>query len=392
MEEIDKSAEIMEKPETSPEPTEPAKQPDAVAKTEISCSRGLAAWLRAQNLSLAFTSYQTGLLYLVGAQPNGVLSVNQIGFARAMGLWATAQRIYLAVNAQVWRLENMLRSGQLANQHFDRCYIPRNSQATGEIDLHELAVQPSGRVVFVNTAFSCLAEFDKTHSFRPIWKPPFISKLAPEDRCHLNGLCMEEGKPRYVTAVCRSDIINGWRDRRAESGIIIDLATDQVLTEQLSMPHSPRLWNGALWVLDSGRGFLCRVDRKSGKLTQHAFLPGFLRGLAFYGNSAVVGLSLPRDKTFSGLDLDANLKARDGEPWCGIQVIDLNTGDVQQWLRLEGQVRELFDVAVLPGVRCPMGVSPQSREFATTISRVEEFGSLDGVGEPPPVLARASAA
>ena len=367
-----------------------AAQAEAPAPAQISCSRGLAGWLLAQNLSLAFTSYQTGLLYLVGAQPNGVLSVNQVGFARAMGLWATPQRIYLAINAQVWRLENMLRPGQTANQHFDRCFIPRNSQTTGEIDLHELAVEPSGRVIFVNTAYSCLAEFDKTHSFRPIWKPSFISKLAPEDRCHLNGLCMEEGKPRYVTAVCRSDIINGWRDRRADSGIIIDLKTDAVLTELLSMPHSPRMWNGTLWVLDSGRGFLCRVDRKTGELDNHAFLPGFLRGLAFHRNSAVVGLSLPRDKTFSGLDLDANLKARDGEPWCGIQIIDLNSGDVLQWLRLEGQVRELFDVAVLPGVRCPMAVSPQAREFAATVTRVEEFGSLDGVSQAP--IQRASAA
>jgi uncharacterized protein (TIGR03032 family) len=378
-------------PEIEASPSQaPDKSQEQAAATQISCSRGLAPWLVSRNISLAFTSYQTGLLYLVGVQPNGVLSVNQVGFARAMGLWATPQRIYLAVNAQVWRLENMLRAGQTANQHFDRCYIPRNAQATGEIDLHELAVQPNGRVIFVNTAYSCLAEFDKTHSFRPIWKPSFISKLAPEDRCHLNGLCMEAGNPRYVTAVCRSDIINGWRDRRADSGIIIDLSNDQVITEQLSMPHSPRLWNGTLWVLDSGRGFLCRVDRKSGKIERHAFLPGFLRGLAFHANSAVVGLSLPRDKSFSGLDLDDNLKARDGESWCGIQVIDLNTGDVQQWLRLEGQVRELFDVAVIPGVRCPMGVSPQSREFATTISKVEEFGSLTPTSDQPP--ARASAA
>src|SRR5829696_2019661 len=231
------------------------------SSAQISCSRGLAGWLQACNISLAFTSYQTGLLYLVGVQPSGVLSVNQVGFARAMGLWATSQRLYLAVNAQVWRLENMLLQGQTANQHFDRCYVPRNAQTTGEIDLHELAVQPSGRVVFVNTAFSCLAEFDKTHAFRPIWQP------------------------RFISAVCLSDVSNGWRDRRADSGMIIDLRTDKALTEQLSMPQSPRLWNGTLWVLDSGRGFLCKVDRKTGSVEQHAFLPGFLRGLAFHGHS-----------------------------------------------------------------------------------------------------------
>ena len=338
---------------------------NAGARTEITCSRGLAGWLVAHDVSLAFTSYQTGQLFLVGVQQGGVLSVNQIGFTRAMGLWASEQRIYLAALAQVWRLENMLRPGERANQHFDRCYVPRNAQTTGDIDVHELAVQPNGRVIFVSTAYSCLAEFDQVHSFRPIWTPPFISKLAPEDRCHLNGLAMQDGKPRYVTAVCRSDVVNGWRDRRAEGGVLIDLKDDRIVTEKLSMPHSPRLWNKELWVLDSGR-----------KARDHAFLPGFLRGLAFHGGAAVVGLSLPRDKSFAGLELDGNLKKKDADPWCGIQIIDLRTGDVLQWLRLEGLVRELFDVAVIPGVRCPMAISPQSQEFSSTVTRVDEFGPL----------------
>ena len=349
---------------------------NAGARTEITCSRGLAGWLVAHDVSLAFTSYQTGQLFLVGVQQGGVLSVNQIGFTRAMGLWASEQRIYLAALAQVWRLENMLRPGERANQHFDRCYVPRNAQTTGDIDVHELAVQPNGRVIFVSTAYSCLAELDQVHSFRPIWTPPFISKLAPEDRCHLNGLAMQDGKPRYVTAVCRSDVVNGWRDRRAEGGVLIDLKDDRIVSEKLSMPHSPRLWNKELWVLDSGRGYLCQVDERTGKARDHAFLPGFLRGLAFHGGAAVVGLSLPRDKSFAGLELDENLRKKDADPWCGIQIIDLRTGDVLQWLRLEGLVRELFDVAVIPGVRCPMAVSPQAPEFATTVTRVEEFGKL----------------
>lgn len=360
---------------SAPATGEPPAQ-DGVVKTEITCSRGLAGWLVAHDVSLAFTSYQTGQLFLVGVQGGGVLSVNQIGFTRAMGLWASEQRIYLAALAQVWRLENMLRPGERANQHFDRCYVPRNAQTTGDVDAHELAVQPNGRVIFVNTSYSCLAEFDLVHSFRPIWKPPFISKLAPEDRCHLNGLAMQDGKPRYVTAVCRSDVVNGWRDRRAEGGILIDLKDDRVVTEKLSMPHSPRVWNGHLWVLDSGRGYLCHVDEQTGEARDHAFLPGFLRGFAFHGPAAIVGLSLPRDKSFSGLELDDNLKKKDADPWCGIQMIDLRTGDVLQWLRLEGLVRELFDVAVIPGARCPMAVSPQSQEFASTVTRVEEFGPL----------------
>jgi len=347
------------------------------AKTEITCSRGMAGWLVANNISLAFTSYQTGQLFLIGAQQGGILSVNQVGFQRAMGLWANQQRIYLASMAQIWRLENMLKPGERANAHFDCCYVPRNAQTTGDLDVHELAVQPTGRVIFVNTSYSCLAELDLVHSFRPIWKPAFISRLAPEDRCHLNGMAMQDHKPRYVTAVCRSDVVNGWRDRRAEGGVLVDVIDDRVITEKLSMPHSPRLWNAHLWILNSGSGHLGRVDRTSGKFEEIAFAPGFLRGLAFHANSAIVGLSLPRDKSFAGLELDSNLRKKDADPWCGIQVIDLRNGDVLQWIRLEGLVRELFDVAVLPNVRCPMAISPQSQEFATAVTRVESFGPLD---------------
>ena len=351
--------------------------PENPGKTEITCSRGMAGWLASHGISLAFTSYQTGQLFLIGVQAGGVLSVNQSGFQRAMGLWANEQRLYLAALAQIWRLENMLKPGERANAHFDRCYIPRNAQTTGDLDVHELAVQPGGRVIFVNTSYSCLAELDLMHSFRPIWKPPFISRLAPEDRCHLNGMALHEGNPRYVTAVCRSDIVNGWRDRRAEGGVLIDLGDNRILSEKLSMPHSPRLWNGGLWVLNSGTGHLCRIDPANGALEQLAFLPGFLRGLAFHGGTAVVGLSLPRNKSFAGLELDDNLRKKDADPWCGIQVIDLRNGDVLQWIRLEGFVRELFDVAVVPGVYCPMAIGPQSQEFATTVTAVDSYGALE---------------
>ena len=156
------------------------------------------------------------------------------------------------------------------------------SHTTGDIDAHELGVDAKDRLIFVNTKYSCLATLDPVHSFKPVWKPQFISKLAPEDRCHLNGLAMQSGAPRYVTAVSRCDVVDGWRERRHEGGILIDVENDRVVTEELSMPHSPRLNAGVLWVLDSGRGDLSRVDPKSGKREKVAFCPGFARGLSFW--------------------------------------------------------------------------------------------------------------
>jgi uncharacterized protein (TIGR03032 family) len=350
--------------------------PAEPGKTEITCSSGLAAWLAARKVSLAFTSYQSGQLFFTGRIKGGQVSFHQHGFGRAMGIWADASRIYLATSAQIWRLENVLAPGSFANERFDRLYVPRNSQTTGAVDIHEIGVEPSGRVIFVNTSYSCLATLSTTHGFRPIWKPPFISKLAPEDRCHLNGLAMEDGRARYVSAVCRSDVISGWRDRRERGGLIIDLNNDdRLLTEGLSMPHSPKVWNGQLYVLDSGRGYLCRVDRDSGEAERIAFMPGFLRGLSFVGNYAIATLSLPRDRSFAGLELDDELKAKDGEPWCGVQIVDLGSGDVVQWVRLTGAIRELFDVAVISGAAAPMSVGGVDGSEAH-VTWEAEFGNL----------------
>jgi len=351
-------------------------------ETQITCSRGFADWLLANRCSIAFTSYQTGELFLLGVLGDGRLSFHHRYFERAMGMCGNGQRLYVASLYQVWRLENVLRPGEIANGQFDRLYIPRNAQVTGDLDIHEMGVETSGRVVFINTLYSCLAVFSRTDSFVPLWKPKFISKLAAEDRCHLNGLAMETGKARYVTAVCRSDAVGGWRDRRANGGMIIDISDDRILTDGLSMPHSPRLFRGDVWALDSGRGYLVRVDPASGRLENIAFCPGFLRGLAFAGKYAVVGLSLPRENSFSGLELDGELKKRDCEPWAGLNVIDTGTGDIVQWLRLQGHLRETFSVAVLPEVHCPMAVGPASPDIRTHITietAAPDTGMTDGL-------------
>ena len=237
-------------------------------------------------------------------------------------------------------------------------------------------VEDTGRLVFVNTKFGCLATLDDTASFRPLWKPPFLSRLAPEDRCHLNGLALADGRARYVTAVSTSDVADGWRDRRADGGIVLDVRSGATVLSGLSMPHSPRVYRGELWLHNSGTGFFGRVDRTAGRFEPVAFCPGYLRGLTFAGDYAVVGLSKPRrDNAFGGLKLDSELVARGAEARCGLHVIDLRTGDTVHWVRLEGPVTELYDVAVLPGVVRPWALGFKSDEVERLLS-VGEPGEL----------------
>ena len=342
---------------------------------ELHASRQFPNWLAEHHLSLAFTTYQAGKLFLIGLQPDGRLSIFERTFNRCMGLWSDGQTLWLSTLYQLWRFVNFLVPGQSANG-YDRLFVPLTANTTGDLDVHDLAVDAAGRLLFVNTLFGCLATLGERHSFKPLWQPPWQSKLAAEDRCHLNGLALEDGRPRYVTSVSQSDVADGWRDRRRDGGVVVALADNAVVCRGLSMPHSPRVYRDQLWVLDSGQGSFGRVDQQRGIFEPVTFCPGYLRGLSFVGDFAVVGLSLPRhERTFTGLALDEELKKRQAEPRCGLQVIDLRSGDAVHWLRLDGVVQELYDVVVLPDVVRPMALGFKTDEIRRTLS-LEEL-SLD---------------
>ena len=332
-----------------------------------SMSQGLVQWLARQNASLALSSYQSGKFYLLGRNPRGGLLVDERLFQHAMGIAVDGKRIFLASQTTLVEMASTLTGDQRANELYDACFAPRRIHVIGAVDPHDVGLDKNGEPIFVVTKWNCLARPSATHNFKPIWKPDFISKIVAEDRCHLNGLAMENAEPAYVTAVSKSDTIDGWRDRRSDGGVIIDVKTNEIVATGLSMPHSPRVHNGVLYVLNSGTGDLMKVDRKTGEKEVIAFCPGFVRGLDFIGGYAVVGLSRPRYKRFEGLALDDKLKAADSEPWTGIQVIDLKDGSVAEWFRIDGAVMEIYDAAVVPGVGCGMSLSLQAPEVATFV-------------------------
>lgn len=363
--------------------------------TTFSQSGGLMALLAKLDLAVAFTSYQAGLLYLLGHR-GGAGHLHQCAIARPMGLARAGDNgLLLSAGHQLIRFANTLAPHERVNDFFDACYVPRTIHMTGELDAHDIGLGADGEPVFVITRMNCLARPDPRHSFAQAWRPGFISALVDEDRCHLNGLAMRDGKPAFVTAASRSDTIDGWRDRRANGGVVIDVAQDRIICEGLSMPHSPRWHDGELWVLNSGTGELGVVEgagkggkgKGVGKFVPRVFCPGFVRGLAFHGGYAFVGLSKPRYQRFEGLALDERLRAADSEPWCGIQIIDLARGVCAEWFRIDGAVAELYDLEVLPGVACPMALAPSSPEL---VSFVTWEGRLPPPAAPAPEAAAPS--
>ncbi len=353
-------------------PQMPASAPADAApevKFSVDTSRGFSKWLAGQNASLVLTTYQVGKIIFFGTDKAGEFWTFNRNVGRCLGLATDAAGFWVSSDTQLYRFSNVLKPGERGPGDTDGFYTPRLSYFTGDLDIHDVGIDPSGQPVFANTLFNCLARPSPTHSFTPVWKPQFISRLAAEDRCHLNGLAMKDGQPAYVTAVSTTDVYDGWRGHRRSGGVVIDVASGDIVCSGLSMPHSPRWHNGRLWVHNSGTGEFGSVNLTTRTFEPLTFCPGYLRGLSFLGDVAVVGLSLPRgNKTFSGLALEERLAEKQIAPRAGLYFIDLKTGDTLHSVILGGLVTELYDVAVLKGVRQPAALGPSSEEVRRTLS------------------------
>lgn len=309
-------------------------------------------------ISLVVSTYQAGKLIVLRADGDHINTHFRI-FQKPMGIAANTHKIAVGCQSQIWELNNIpaVAAKIPPEGKHDACYLPRQSQVTGDIDIHEMewGGDRDRDLWFINTRFSCLCTLDPQYSFVPRWRPNFVSALTPEDRCHLNGLAMVDHQPKYVTALGKTDTMGGWRNNKANGGILIDVSNNEIISQGISMPHSPRWYspNGSnphLWVLESGQGSISICDRATGKLETVTTLPGFTRGVDFCGSLAFIGLSQVRETAvFSGIPLTERLNER----ICGVWVVNLETAQTVAFLKFEDAVQEIFAVRVLPNTRFP---------------------------------------
>jgi uncharacterized protein (TIGR03032 family) len=312
------------------------------------------ALLQELGISLLVSTYQAGKLILVRAQGD-TLNTHFRNFYSPMGVAYQPQTGRLAIGAkhEVWEFRNQpdVAPKLEPKGECDAAFLPRATHHSGDIRIHEIAWV--GRELWaVNTRFSCLCTFDGEHSFVPRWRPPFITALSPEDRCHLNGMCIVDEKIKYVTCLGATDSAGGWRGDKRAGGLLLDVQSGEPLVRGLSMPHSPRVYAGHTWILESGHGTISVADLMTGKTEIVTKLPGFTRGFDFYKNFAFVGLSQVRESAiFSGIPLVEQLS--ENERTCGVYVVDIRSGQTVAFLRFEGIVQEIFAVQVLPNIVFP---------------------------------------
>jgi uncharacterized protein (TIGR03032 family) len=337
--------------------------PPAPVEFHYTQTESFVALLQQLRASLLVSTYQANKLLAVRAGENGLSTLVRT-FDRPMGLAVDARRLALGTRDRVWFLHNapdIAARIEPAGQH-DACYMPRSCHVTGDIGVHEMA-WAGDELCVVNTRFSCLCTLDPDYSFVPRWRPPFVSALAAEDRCHLNGLAIVERRPKFATALGETDARDGWRLNKPRGGCLMDVSTGEIVVRGLCMPHSPRWHDGRLWLLESGTGRLMLIDLISGRRQIVTELPGFTRGLAFAGPYAFIGLSRIRaTSAMAGVPL----AERREQLKCGVAVVDLRTGQCTAVLEFQTAVEEIFDVQLLPGLRFPEVVGFQKETFHHT--------------------------
>lgn len=326
--------------------------------------------LRRLGVSLLVSTYQSGRLILLRAENATTLNTHFRMFNSPMGIAVGNARIAVGTEREVWDFRNMpavARKVEPAGK-YDACYVPRKIHVTGDIRIHEVGFA-EGELWMVNTRFSALCTLDADSTFVPRWRPPFITRLAAEDRCHLNGMTIAEGRVRYVTALGVTDTAGGWRENKARGGVLMEVPSGEIVLHGLSMPHSPRQYGDRFFILESGKGTVATAELATGRVDTIAELPGFTRGLAFAGPYAFVGLSQVRESNvFGGIPLTERVAERE----CGVYAIDLRTGRTAAFLRFEGDVREIFDVQVLPNIVYPELLELNSPLVASSYSVPDE--------------------
>jgi len=356
-----------------------------------SATDNFAPILKALDISLAVTSYQSARLILLRSDGD-TIDTNLKFFPRPMGIYADEDRITLGTFSQVLEFKrsddvlNSIKNGSLDNtddfsrkvlekdkeemeklreqrdeeikeiKNADSLYLHRASLTTGMINIHDIGWGDEGLWV-VNPTFSCLSTLSPDSSFIAKWKPTFISELVPEDRCHLNGMAMLNGKPKYVTTFNMEDSKDSWSQGRIDYGTLIDIDTDEILIEGMIMPHSPKVYKDEVYVCESGLGVVWKYNPKTKEKTQVVKLQGFTRGLYFYGGVMFVGLSQVRA---SEIKNPTPLLKEYDETYAGVWMINLETNEEIGHIKFDGDVDQIYDIAIIPDSTVPELINTNS--------------------------------
>ena len=329
-------------------------------------SQNMPQLLDELDVSLMLSTYQAGKIIVISSDGQRITQLLR-DFDRPMGIALDGDMLALALRLNVAIFRN---DAELARRYpkkpdtYDSLYFPIAVNKTDFVDTHDLFFTQQG-LVAVNTAYSCLMKIDGTFSFQPVWRPPFINDFQAVDYCHLNGMAVDEhGRVRYVTAFGQTNTAEGWRVNKLRGGLVMDVQSNEVVVDGLAMPHSPRMYQGKLYLLSSATEELLCVDPINKRIESVAKVEGFIRGLSFKGDYAFIGTSkLRKSHTFGDLPI-ANKKIK-----AGVMVVNLKSKQKAGEIIYDDDLQEIYDVHVLDAKRRPNILNlPMSEQYRAMLT------------------------
>ena len=324
------------------------KNPQNLAPYSCKFTSKIPQLLQQLNCSIAISTYQAGKVVFISAKDDNSLVQLPRNFEKAMGIAEETKSDKIAVACKdqiiVFRnSSNLAKFYPKAPDKYDALYLPRITFHTGAIDIHDLNFGKNEELYAVNTLFSSIVKISDDYNFTPYWTPPFIDKIASEDRCHLNGMAMLNGKPKYATAFNSGNTPQSWRNKVTESGIIMDVENNTIITKGLAMPHTPRIFNNELYVLLSATGELIKVNPKDGTYEVIVQIDGFVRGMSFHKDYLFIGLSKLRKDSSTFGKIPFSEKANEA----GIVIVHLPTKSIAGKITYLNSLDEIYDIHIL---------------------------------------------
>ena len=350
---------------TNPAPKEKLQSTLDLAPFSCSFTPNLPELLMKLQCTIVISTFQAGKVVFISPKNNEELVQLPRTFKRPMGLTVKDSKMAIATEDEILILNS---SRALAKTYppkpdvYDTLYHPQASFFTGRMDIHDLHWGKQG-LWAVNTSFSCLSTIDDTFNFTPQWQPNFITELQGDDRCHLNGLAMQNGEPTYITALGKGNTKQAWRENITKGGILMHIPSNEIILEGLAMPHTPRVYNDQLYLLLSAKEELIAVDTEKGTYGAIAHIPGFVRGMAKHGDFLFIATSKLRknSSTFKHLDI------ADKADIASVSLLHLPTATIMAKLTYHTSVDEIYDIQVLPDVIRPNILNPYGNKHKNAL-------------------------
>lgn len=304
------------------------------------------------NCSIALSTYQAGKIVFISPNPdNERLTTLPRSFRKPMGMAVKGNSMVISTKDEVIVFQN---SKELAEHYpnkqntYDSLWLPRITYYTGMVDMHDIGFGDDG-IYAVNTSFSCICKLDGNYNFTPVWQPYFIKELIPGDLCHLNGMVILNGKPKYVTGLGSTTAPKAWKDTIVDGGILMDVEKNEIILNHLAMPHSPKMYKNEMYLLLSASGEFVKVDLGTKTYKTLKNFDGFCRGLSFVGDFAFIGFSKLRKNSSTFAKLSFSDKAN----FSGIKIIHMPTNAEVGEIIYETSVDEIYEVMVLENMIRP---------------------------------------